>query len=96
MKNSLTPAGIEPATFRFVAQHLNHYATAVPRDGMDVLKKKRKKQKEREEKKLFAHNEHTLYRGTLRVLTPAQYVGYMFLERYSIKMYIFYINTNTI
>ena len=30
MKNPLTPAGIEPATFRFVAQHLNHYATAVP------------------------------------------------------------------
>ena len=31
MKNSLTPAGIEPATYRFVAQHLNHCATAVPR-----------------------------------------------------------------
>ena len=28
----MTPAGIEPATFRFVAQHLNHCATAVP-DG---------------------------------------------------------------
>ena len=28
-KNPLTPAGIEPATFRFVAQHLNHCATAV-------------------------------------------------------------------
>ena len=26
MKNSLTPAGIEPATFRFVAQHLDHCA----------------------------------------------------------------------
>jgi len=24
MKNPMTPAGIEPATFRFVAQHLNH------------------------------------------------------------------------
>ena len=31
MKNPLTPAGIEPATFRFVAQHLNHCATVVPR-----------------------------------------------------------------
>jgi len=31
MKNPLTPAGIEPATFRFVARHLNHCATAVPR-----------------------------------------------------------------
>jgi len=30
MKNPLAPAGIEPATFRFVAQRLNHYATAVP------------------------------------------------------------------
>jgi len=29
MKNPLTPAGIEPATFRFVAQRLNHCATAV-------------------------------------------------------------------
>jgi len=26
----MTPAGIEPATFLFVAQHLNHCATAVP------------------------------------------------------------------
>jgi len=26
----MTPAGIEQATFRFVAQHLNHCATAVP------------------------------------------------------------------
>ena len=30
MKNPPTPAGIEPATFRFIAQHLNHCATAVP------------------------------------------------------------------
>ena len=29
-KNPLTPAGIEPVTFCFVAQHLNHCATAVP------------------------------------------------------------------
>jgi len=30
MKNPLTPAGIKPAIFRFVAQRLNHCATAVP------------------------------------------------------------------
>jgi len=30
MKNPLTLAGIEPATFWFVAQQLNHCATAVP------------------------------------------------------------------
>jgi len=29
-KISMTPTGIESATFRFVAQHLNHCATAVP------------------------------------------------------------------
>ena len=26
----MTPTGIEPANFRFVAQHINHCATAVP------------------------------------------------------------------
>ena len=30
MKNLLIPAGIEPATYRFVAQQLNHCATADP------------------------------------------------------------------
>ena len=30
MKNPLTLAGIEPATFRFVAQHLKHCATMIP------------------------------------------------------------------
>jgi len=30
MKNPLTPSGNETDTFRFVAQHVNHCATAVP------------------------------------------------------------------
>ena len=30
----MTPAGIEPATFRFVAQLLNHCATAVPQQNV--------------------------------------------------------------
>ena len=29
IKNPLTPAGIEPTTFRFVAQHIYHCATVV-------------------------------------------------------------------
>ena len=29
----MTPVGIEPATFRFVAQHLNHCAIAAPSGG---------------------------------------------------------------
>jgi len=29
-KIAMTPSGIKPATFRFVTQHLNHCATAVP------------------------------------------------------------------
>ena len=33
MKNPVTPDGIEPATYRFVAQHLNHCVTAVPDDA---------------------------------------------------------------
>jgi len=36
MKNPLTPAGIKPATYRFVAQHPNHCATAVPVHQMDL------------------------------------------------------------
>jgi hypothetical protein len=32
MKNSIILSGIEPATFWFVAQYLNHCATAVPRE----------------------------------------------------------------
>jgi len=35
-RKPITPAGIEPATFRFVAQHLNHCAIAVPKE-MNVI-----------------------------------------------------------
>ena len=37
MKNPLTLAGIEPATFRFVAQYLNHCATAIIDVGTFIL-----------------------------------------------------------
>jgi hypothetical protein len=30
----MIPSGIEPMTFQFVAQHLNHCATAVPKQVM--------------------------------------------------------------
>ena len=33
----MTPAGIEPATFRFVAQHLNHCVTVVPFEPHKLL-----------------------------------------------------------
>jgi len=36
IKNTVTPSGIELGTFQFVAQHLNHCATAVPQI-MNVL-----------------------------------------------------------
>ena len=37
-KIPMTPAGIEPATFRFVAQHFNHCATAVSTLGLILAK----------------------------------------------------------
>jgi len=36
IKNPITPAGIEPATFRFVSQQLNHCATAIPTQYLEV------------------------------------------------------------
>ena len=35
----MTPSGIEAATFRFVAQHLNHCSTAVPKFVVAKVKK---------------------------------------------------------
>jgi hypothetical protein len=46
MKNSpMTPTGIEPATFRFVAQYLNQCATAVPINPIKEWKTKRRTNK---------------------------------------------------
>jgi len=33
----MAPAGIEPVTFRFVAQHLNHCTTTVPNSTMCIM-----------------------------------------------------------
>jgi hypothetical protein len=38
LKNSLTPTGIDPGTFRLVAQRLNHYATLGPIDWGHFMK----------------------------------------------------------
>ena len=37
----MTPAGIEPATFRYVAQHLNHCAPAGGIHVVNTMHKKR-------------------------------------------------------
>ena len=34
----MTPSGIKPATFRFVARHLNHCDTAVPKFALSSTK----------------------------------------------------------
>ena len=39
MKNDNDTSVIEPATFRFVTQHLNHCATAIPHTSSDLLKR---------------------------------------------------------
>ena len=39
----MTPSGIEPATFRFVSQHLNHCATSVPLICFDFIEMWNKK-----------------------------------------------------
>jgi len=44
MKSPLIPPGIEPATFRFVAQHMCHCGTAVPvkkHRSREILRKKK-------------------------------------------------------
>jgi len=37
-KIPMTPSGIETVTFWFVAQHLNHWGTAIPRTEWDMIK----------------------------------------------------------
>ena len=54
MKNPLTPAGIEPATFRFVAQHLNHCATAVPKQLLGDVKNEKILENKRRSVRLYS------------------------------------------
>jgi hypothetical protein len=37
----MTPSGIEPATFLFVGQYLNHCATAVPHKRIEGIDKEK-------------------------------------------------------
>ena len=50
MKNPLTSAGIELATFRFLGQHLNHCATSVPQSYVVVTKISKKSSSQRTSK----------------------------------------------
>ena len=72
IKNPMTPAGIEPATCRFVAQRLNQRATAVPQVSvctMYLIKVKRGKQKCSEKKVPQWHCvEHKIHVGLNAVL----------------------------
>ena len=54
MKNPLTPAGIEPATYRIVAQHLNHWATAVPISKRRSVNSSRRRRRHEPSKRLEA------------------------------------------
>jgi hypothetical protein len=36
-KSPVTPSGIDPGTFRLVAQCINHYATPGPRQASTIL-----------------------------------------------------------
>ena len=54
-KIPMTPAGIEPATFRFVAQHLNHCATAVPA----IRKRRHQKRQKPARMRTRAHAQRT-------------------------------------
>jgi nitric oxide reductase activation protein len=61
----MTSSGIEPATFRFVAQHLNHCATAVP----DSDRRKSKYwDRNLSQCHLPTKNSHGLTRGSSHVL----------------------------
>ena len=51
----MTPSGIEPATFRFVARRLNHCATAVPHLKMLLTKNKWDNKFKTIKKKQYSH-----------------------------------------
>ena len=46
----MTPYGIEPATFLFVAQHLNHCATTVPQNQKCIRQKSRQQKNQKVKK----------------------------------------------
>jgi len=61
----MTPAGIEPATFRFVAQHLNRCATAVLFYNCEI-----------KSEDVCFHNQSQWPRGLRRGCAVARLLGY--------------------
>ena len=77
-KISMTPSGIEPATFRFVAQHFNHCASAVPKDDWYMQQKTARNSACSESRIKYVHWSvfHLLYRGLwtyIMYILPAQW-----------------------
>jgi len=68
MKNTLTQAGFEPATFRFVAQHLNHCVTAVPYlHTVHTAILERRERKEKKNSVYQLHNTETFDLSSKRI-----------------------------
>ena len=82
----MTSAGIEPATFQFVAQHLNHCATAVPHTGKDNSEKHTTEHtnchSQRDGWHLpFTHIHHTFQRNPINTIKHHLFKIFSFLKQ---------------